>query len=92
MEAVRDLGVDGHVSTMEGAQRDLSGNVILMLQRALLVEERVIALVFARFWVAVGLPENAKLLSSGRQHTTADVHTTQLGYRLGLGLDHCGTA
>ena len=64
MEAVRDLGVDGHVSTMEGTQRDLGGNITLMLQRALLVEERVIALVFARLWVAVGLPENAKLLSS----------------------------
>ena len=92
MEAVRDLGVDGHVSTKEDAQRDPGGNVTLMLQRALLVEERVIALVFARFWVAVGLPENAKLLSSGRQHTTADVHTTQLGYRLVLGLGHSDTA
>ena len=51
-------------SLMEGAQRDLGGNVTLMLQRVLLVEERVIALVFARLWVAVGLPENAKLLSS----------------------------
>jgi len=51
-------------NAMEGAQRDLGGNVTLMLKRALLVEERVIALVFARLWVAVGLPENAKLLSS----------------------------
>ena len=51
-------------SLMEGAQRDLGGNVTLMLQRVLLVEERVIALVFARLWVAVGLPKNAKLLSS----------------------------
>ena len=64
MEAVTDLGVDGHVSTMEGTQRDLGGNVTLMLQRVLLVEERVIALVLARLWVAVGLPKNAKLLSS----------------------------
>ena len=64
MEAVTDLGVDGHVSTMEGTQRDLGGNVTLMLQRVLLVEERVIALVFVRLWVAVGLPENANLLSS----------------------------
>ena len=47
MEAVRDLGVNGHVSTKEDAQRDPGGNVTLMLQRALLVEERVIALVFA---------------------------------------------
>ena len=80
MEAVRDLGADGHVSTKEDAQRDPGGNVTLMLQRALL-------LLFARLWVAVGLPKNAKLLSSGWP-----VHTTQLGYRLVLGLGHGDTA
>ena len=30
MEAVRDLGADGHVSTKEDAQRDPGGNVTLI--------------------------------------------------------------
>ena len=62
MEAVRDLGADGHVSTKEDAQRDPGGNVTLMLQRAVLVDEKAVALMFARLWVAVR--KSAKLLSS----------------------------
>ena len=49
---------------MEDVQTDPdpSWNVTLMLQRAVLVDEKAVALMFARLWVAVR--KSAKLLSS----------------------------